>query len=597
MVTVAGGALPVLSAWMTKMLLDRLVLRAQMPMLIGIALALAAVGLLTGVIPHIAQYIQVEMQRASGLLSQSRLFVAVDRLLGLGWFENPRHLDGLRLAQQVGGTAPNQVVDGLLSIARSVIMLVGFLGSLMLLSPMVAGIVLGASVPTLISEIAISRRRARVIRAVGPAERRELFYAGLLSSVEAAKEIRLFGIGELLRDRMLADRRAANAAKRAVDRRELAVQASLGLLTVAASGAGLLWAVYAAHRGVLSVGDITIFVAAIAGVQSGLTSVARDLGRAHQELLLYDHYLAVIMAGPDLPCAATPRILPELRHGIELRDVWFRYSDGHPWILRGVNLTIPSGRALGLVGVNGAGKSTLVKLLCRFYDPTRGTIAWDGVDIREVDVSQLRRRITAIFQDYMNYDMTAAENVGLGDLGHFGDFSRIQMAARRAGVHDALIALPRGYETLLSRSFVMESEGDSPEDGVILSGGQWQRLALARALVRDRRDFLILDEPSAGLDADAEHEIHTTLREHREGRTSLLISHRLSAVRDADQIVVLAEGRVVEQGDHATLIAAGGLYARLFTTQASGYQDGAAGERCRCAMLSAERPRFAGSDP
>jgi ATP-binding cassette, subfamily B, bacterial len=371
---------------------------------------------------------------------------------------------------------------------------------------------------------------------------------------------------------MLADRRTANTAKRALDRRELWVQAGLGLLAALVSGGGLLWAVVAAQRGALTVGDITIFVAAIAGVQGALTSLANQIALSHHALLMFGHYTAVVDAEPDLPVADDPRPLSPLAQGIELRDVWFRYSDEHPWVLSGVNLHIPQGTALALVGLNGAGKSTLVKLLCRFYDPTRGAILWDGVDIRDVDVADLRQRIGAVFQDYMHYDMTAAENIALGDLDAFDDRERIQSAAERAGIHEKLAELPHGYDTLLTRMFFMEADKDNPETGVVLSGGQWQRLALARAFLRDRRDLMILDEPSAGLDAEAEHEIHSSLKQHRGGQTSLLISHRLGAVRDADQIVVLSEGRLVEQGDHAGLMAAGGEYARLFSLQASGYQ-------------------------
>jgi ATP-binding cassette subfamily B protein len=289
-------------------------------------------------------------------------------------------------------------------------------------------------------------------------------------------------------------------------------------------------------------------------------------------MLLFGHYLAVVGSEPDLPVPARPRDLPALRGGIELRDVWFRYSDEHPWVLRGVNLVIPHGAAVALVGRNGSGKSTLVKLLCRFYDPTRGEIRWDGTDIRDVPVDELRARIGAVFQDYMCYDFSAEDNIAVGDLTAMGEGDRIALAARRAGVHDTVTALPRGYQTLLTRAFSSQSDKEDPQTGVVLSGGQWQRLALARAFLRDKRDLMILDEPSAGLDAEAEHDVHTRLREIRSGRTSLLISHRLGAVRDADLIIVLADGGVGEQGSHAELLAAEGVYARLFTLQAVGYR-------------------------
>ncbi|MFJ1831192.1 ATP-binding cassette domain-containing protein, partial [Streptomyces sp. NPDC088178] len=221
------------------------------------------------------------------------------------------------------------------------------------------------------------------------------------------------------------------------------------------------------------------------------------------------------------------------------------------------------------------GKTTLVKLLCRLYDPVRGAIRWDGVDLREVDPAELRRRIGVVFQDYMNYDLTAAESIALGDLSALGDGERLTRAAREAGIHDVLSRLPYGYETLLSRTFMMEGDKDDPETGVVLSGGQFQRLALARALLREGSELLILDEPSAGLDAEAEAEIHASLQHTRTGRTSLLISHRLGALRGADRIVVLEDGRVAEEGSHAELLELDGTYAQLFTLQASGYRAAA----------------------
>lgn len=277
-----------------------------------------------------------------------------------------------------------------------------------------------------------------------------------------------------------------------------------------------------------------MFVAAVAGVQGALVSIVSELAAANHGVLLFDHYLSVVRAESDLPVSRRPRPVRPLRRGIELRDVWFRYDDEHPWVLRGVDLFIPCGHSVALVGRNGCGKSTLVKLLCRFYDPTRGSIRWDGADLRDVPVADLR-------------------------------------------IHPTIAGLPRGYDTLLTRVFLGASDGADATAGVVLSGGQWQRVALARGLLRRQPDLMILDEPSAGLDAEAEHEVHSRLREHRRGRTSLLISHRLSAGRDADAIAVLAGGELVEQGTHGELMAGGSEYARLFTLQASGYERPMAG--------------------
>ncbi|MGI5145271.1 ABC transporter ATP-binding protein [Plantactinospora sp. CA-294935] len=570
MAAVVGGVAPVLVAWLTRAVLDGVGGGALVSELVLLGAALALTGVLLAVLPQVEQYLRAEVDRAASRLGVERLHAAVDRLVGLGRFEDPYFLDRLRLAGD-SVRSPAEIVEAALAAGRGLLVLAGFLGSLLLLSPVMALVVVVAAGPTLLAELALSRRRVGMTFDITPAERRELFYNNLLTSVAAAKEVRLFGAGAFLRARMMAERRTADRARRATDRRELFAQGGLALLAAVVAGGGLVWAVRSAHARALSVGDVSLFILAVAGVQSALGTMISALAGAHQRLLFIDHYRAMLTAEPDLPTPSAPRPVPPLRHGIELRDVWFRYSDDHPWVLRGVNLTIPAGTATALVGRNGAGKSTLVKLLSRFYDPTRGAVLWDGVDLRELDPRQLRERITAVFQDFVEYDLSAGENIGIGDVERIGDPDRIQLAARRAGVHADLAALPYGYDTLLSRLFLTETDRTDPRTGVVLSGGQWQRLALARAFVRDARDLMILDEPSAGLDAAAEYEVHAGLRRHRAGRTSVLISHRLGAVRDADSIVVLDAGVVTEQGSHAELLAAEGTYATLFRLQAAGY--------------------------
>ncbi|MGW0480806.1 ABC transporter ATP-binding protein [Nonomuraea sp. NPDC003214] len=571
LVTVVQACLPVTTVWLTKLLFDALGDRAGAAALLWPAAGVAAVGAGAAVLGQAAQFLRSEIDRLSGLRAKDELFRAVERFAGLARFEDPQFLDRLRLAQQAA-RSPGSLVDGGLGLVRNAVTVLGLLGSLYVVSPWLAVVTLAAGVPMFLAELALSRRRAGMLWEISPAERREFFYGRLLGTVEAAKEIRLFEIGSFLRGRMLTEHRASLVRRRAVDLRETRAQAAYGLLGALVAGGGLVWAALAASRGQLTVGDVSMVIGSVAALQAAVTSLVTGLGRGHQELLVFAHLSAVTELGPDLPEPATPRPLPGLREGIELRDVWFRYADDQPWILRGVSLFIPHGAAVALVGLNGAGKSTLVKLLCRFYDPGRGAILWDGTDLRELSVTELRRRIGAVFQDYMHYDLTAAENIALGDLAALGDRPRLEHAARRAGIHDKLATLPHGYDTLLSRMFASEADKDDAATGVVLSGGQWQRLALARAFLRDRRDLMILDEPSSGLDAEAEHEIHAQIRRQREGRTSLLISHRLGAVRDADLIVTLEGGKIVEQGRHDELIERDGAYARLFRLQATGYQ-------------------------
>ncbi|QYC42073.1 Alpha-hemolysin translocation ATP-binding protein HlyB [Nonomuraea coxensis DSM 45129] len=556
---VAGGTMPVAAAWCTKLILDGLAggRAVLMP-----TIMLGVVGLVAALLPHLTEYTDGRLRRGMDLLTRERLFTSVNAFVGLGPFENPRFRDRLRLAEQAGTGAAGQILSPSLALVRGLVTLAGFVAALMALSPAMTAIVLLSALPSLGVHLSLSRSKVRLGWELSPAMRRQIFYADLLTEVEPAKEVRLFGLGGFLRDRLLGEIRAVNHQEQGLERRALAGYGLLALLGAAIGGAGLIWGI---AGGRLGVGDVAVFTAAVAGVQGALSGGVTQLARLHQALLVFGHYRAVVSAAPDLPVRLPPRPLPALRSGIDLRDVWFRYGEEQPWVLRGVDLTIPYGACVALVGLNGAGKSTLVKLLCRFYDPSRGAVRWDGTDLRDADPAELRSRLTAVFQDYVAYDFTAAENISLGALGASPE--QVRAAARLAGVDTALERLPYGYDTLLSKRFLDAAEAS----GVVLSGGQWQRLALARALIRGERDLLILDEPSAGLDAEAEHAIHQRLREYRAGRTSLLISHRLSAVKDADLIVVLAEGRVAEQGTHATLMASGGEYARLFTLQASGY--------------------------
>jgi ATP-binding cassette subfamily B protein len=567
-ITLAGAVLPVAVTWLTKLVIDS-VTEGTTDLLAPMAITLATLGALTATLPQLTQYLTAEAQRRVSRTAGDRLYRAVNRFPGLGRFEDPAFLNQLRLAE-AADSAPAQVTTASMQLVKNAITALGLFGSLYVISPVVAGVVLVAALPTLLAELALAKRRVDTTMRLSPDERRELFYRMLLSDERAGKEIRLFGTGDFLRGRMMRTISGIHATRRALDRRELFVHSGLEGFGAVVAGAGLVWAVLAAGRGELTAGDIAMFVAAVAGVQLAVSGIVSLLAQANEQLMIFNHYTVVVGAPPELPVAADPVETPALRNGIVLDDVWFRYGDDLPWVLRGVSLTIPYGMAVGLVGKNGAGKSTIVKLLCRLYDPTKGRITWDGVDLRDLDPARLRERIGAVFQDFMSYDLTAAENIALGDLTALTEPDRITAAATRADVHDVVENLPNGYRTMLSRMFAEDDGSDGT--GVVLSGGQWQRLAMARAFLRADADLLILDEPNAGLDPEAEAESHARISALRAGSTSVLISHRLGTLRDAGLIVVLADGAVTETGTHTSLLATGGTYARLFTTQAKGYQ-------------------------
>jgi len=586
---VAIGALPVVAAVLTKHIVDALAGGQSVDAagLVRLVVALAITGVALGVSPQIQRYLVGELGRRLTLRAKGELYAAVNRFHGLARFENPDYLNRIELARQAGENAPLALLRSGLGLAQAAVTASGFVVTLLVLNPVMALLVGAAAVPALLAELALSRRRAELMAVTTPVLRRQIFFAGLLTRLEAVKETRLFGAGGYLRERMLTEQRRTNREQARVERHDVAVQAWLAVLTAVVSGIVMLWAALAALRGAITVGDVMILVAAVAGMQGALATIVDSVASGNEAMLLFRNFMAVVDDKPDL---AVPAVVvgagnterqpaagpvPALGSGIVLDDVWFRYSGDQPWVLRGLTLSIPAGQACALVGVNGSGKSTLVKLLCRFYDPQHGTISWDGIDIREFDPSDLRARMGVLFQDFMHYDLTARENVALGDLGNAEKPGAVEAAARLAGVHEMLGQLPNGYDTALTRIFV--EDGESP--GVLLSGGQWQRVALARALLRRDRDLLVLDEPSSGLDAAAEYEVHTRLREHRRGCTTVLISHRLGAVRDADVIIVLSDGAVIEQGDHDTLMAARGEYFRLFQLQARGYESVQAPER------------------
>ncbi len=257
------------------------------------------------------------------------------------------------------------------------------------------------------------------------------------------------------------------------------------------------------------------------------------------------------------------RCRSRLNEGIEFRNVSFGYPDSGRRALEDVSMTIRPGEVVALVGENGSGKTTLVKLLCRLYDPDGGAITLDGIDLRRFSTDALRREISVIFQDYAHYNLSAAENIAFGDLDRADDREAIIAAAQHADAHEAIMRLPRGYETVLGKLF---------ENGEELSIGQWQKIALARAFLRGSQ-VIVLDEPTSAMDAKAEAEVFERFRELLEGRTAILISHRLSTVRMADRIYVLQEGRVIEGGTHDELVYQNGIYAHLFERQARYYRE------------------------
>jgi ATP-binding cassette subfamily B protein len=430
-----------------------------------------------------------------------------------------------------------------------------------------AAIVLLATLPQFFVQWRLSKQRFGVIFGNSPKERLATYYGQAMSTVPFAKEVRLFNLGQYFLKAFIDTTRTIQAAQRKQQQRELSWQA-LGTVASALVECGALVFVFLqAFGSLLSFGDVSLYMNAVSSIQNTLLGMVFASAQMNQQVLFFRQYTQLLALPQPLTITTAPREVPALSDAIELRDVSFRYSDQHPWVLRHVNLRIPVGKCLALVGLNGTGKTTLVKLLARLYDPTEGQVLWDGIDIREFDPERLRQHIAAIFQDFTRYDLTAQENIGLGDTERIVNTQAVRDAAQQAGIHEFLDSLPQGYSTVLSRWLGEQKDGA----GVDLSGGQWQKIALARMFMR-KADLLMLDEPTAALDAQAEYDLHARFAELMSGKTSLLITHRFSTVRMADAIAVLQDGQIVEYGTHRDLLFSNGIYAQLYRLQAEQYE-------------------------
>jgi ATP-binding cassette subfamily B protein len=351
--------------------------------------------------------------------------------------------------------------------------------------------------------------------------------------------------------------------------RRLAVRRSLvsggwGMLGPLAGSLTYLYIALQAVAGRLTLGDLTLYAQATNSVQNGIQQVFGSFSALYENALYMDNLDELLAAVPVVVAPAEPVALPSpVRGHIAFEHVTFRYPGTETCVLDDVSVEIRAGETVALVGRNGAGKSTFVKLLCRLYDPDQGRILLDGIDIASVDPAALRAAIGGMFQDFVSYQATAGENIGLGEVTRIEDADAVAASARNAGVAPLIDQLPRGYETALGKWF---------GKGTQLSGGEWQKVALARSFMR-AAPILVLDEPTSALDAQAEYELFARLRSLAEGRTAVFISHRFSTARKADRIFLFHEGRLAEQGTHSELMHVAGRYAELFTLQASAYVD------------------------
>ena len=483
--------------------------------------------------------------------------------LDLEYYENPIYHDTLHRAQREAPQRPTRIVMALATAGQGLVSMIAVAGLLALLHWSVPLILVATALPAALARTKYAGRLYLLRRLRTPAERRSWYFHELLTRDVFAKELRLFDLGRGLIERFRELRKRLRLEQLALGRKRAFAELggeSVGVLAVF----GLM--VYIFHRtvhGSVTLGAMVMFYQAIQKARTDLQMILTGTSNLYENNLFLTNLYELLDLAPRLQEPDEPTTFPRrLEQGISIRDLSFTYPLGRRQALHDVNLEIRPGEMVALVGENGSGKTTLVKLLCRLYDADAGSIAFDGVPIGAVGRSDLLRQISVIFQDFVKYNLPAWENIALGNPEARGDRERIEEAAQRAGSHEVLSKLPEGYDTILGRQF---------EHGEELSIGEWQKVALARALLRDSQ-LIILDEPTAAVDAKAEAEFFDRFRDLVQDRSALVISHRFSTVRAADRIYVMDDGRVVESGTHDELMERGERYARLFELQARYYR-------------------------
>jgi len=563
------GMLPLVGLYLMKRIVDAVAAGLAAPDRASVFPQVARWVLLAGTVALLSAL----FRSLAELASQAQSLVVTDAIsdilhaqsiaVDLEYYEDPRYYDTLHRAQREAPFRPTRIVNGLVQVGQSGLSLLGIAAILFSFSWVIGFVLVAAALPGAIVRLLYARRLYGFEQKQTEIERRAWYYHWVMTNAAHAKEVRLFGLGSLFRDRFRGLREQLREGRLAlVRRRSLADLLAQTIATSAIFGSFALIC-YQAIAGAITLGSVVMYYQ---GFQLGvgyLQGILRALAGLYEDNLFLSNFYEFLELAPKIRRVSRPRAVPQQLHqGIAFQGVSFAYPSNPNVVLKDIDLTLAPGEVIALVGENGSGKTTLIKLLCRLYDPSAGTISLDGIDLRELDPVCWRREISVIFQDYVHYHLSAWENIWLGNVELEPDRDLIVQAAQLSGADAMIRRLPQGYDTMLGHEF---------RTGQEISIGEWQKVALARAFLRGAR-IVVLDEPTSSLDPLAEAALFERFRELIKGRSGILISHRFSTVRMADTIYVLEGGRVTESGSHDELVRRGGTYSRLYALQARQYR-------------------------
>ena len=568
--TLVAGLLPAAIAWVGQLIVDSVVTAIQAD---GIEQEQATSDVIRYVIWEAGLVILMTGAQKINTVCQSILRALLGNeinvmilekalTLELAHFEDSEYYDKLVRARREASSRPLSLVIGTFDFSRDSISLVSYGFLLFQFSPW-AVLVLGlAGVPAFIAEAKYSGEAFRNHRRRSAERRMQMYLEMVLTREDGVKEVKLLNLGQNFLKRYVDIFRNIYREDRNLVLRRGFWGYVLGLIASIAFYGAYGWVALAAVAGAITIGQMTMYIAVFRQGQSAVTGCLTAINGMYEDNLYLSNLVEYLEH--EVPEASGGRVEgPAPADGIRFENVSFAYPGATEPALHEVNLHIRPGESLAIVGENGSGKTTLIKLLTRLYTPTGGRILFEGLDLQEWDVDALRRKISVIFQDFARYQLKVGENIGVGDIADMDNRPRVEQASEQGMSADFIRQMPADFDTQLGTWF---------KDGKELSGGQWQKIALSRAFMRDQADVLILDEPTAAMDAKAEADVFAHFRELTAGRISIIISHRFSTVRIADQIIVLEHGEIRERGDHDSLLALGGQYAKLFRLQARGYE-------------------------